>query len=151
LATLFDTNVWLALTFSAHPYHKSATQAFIEATTSGTVYFCRATQQSFLRLASTPAILQNYGAQGLTNQDALSVLADLMAMSKIEFLAEAQGLESLWFRLAALKTASPKVWMDALSRRFRYLAQSRHDHLGSRLSKVRARRAQSAAASLRTI
>jgi toxin-antitoxin system PIN domain toxin len=113
LVTLFDSNVWLALTFSAHPHHALAKKIFAAATTKRPACFCRVTQQSFLRLATTPTLLHAYGAEGFTNLDAVSLIAALTKLPSIRVLPEPLELEPLWHRLAGLPTASPKVWMDA--------------------------------------
>lgn len=110
---LFDSNVWLALTFSSHPHHALAKKTFAAATTKRPACFCRATQQSFLRLATTPVLLHAYGAEGFTNLDAVSLIAALVKLPNIRMLTEPLELEPLWHRLAGLQTASPKVWMDA--------------------------------------
>jgi len=110
---LFDSNVWLALTFSAHPHHALAKEFFAEASAEHPACFCRATQQSFLRLATTPAILHAYGAEGFTNQDAAKLIKTLSSLPAVSTLEEPSGLESLWLELAGLPSASPKVWMDA--------------------------------------
>lgn len=110
---LFDFNVWLALTFSAHPHHALAKGIFAEASAEDPACFCRATQQSFLRLATTPAILTAYGADGFTNQDAAKLIETLSGLSAVGILEEPSGLESRWLELARLPSASPKVWMDA--------------------------------------
>ena len=109
----FDSNVWLALTFSAHPHHALAKGIFAEASAEDPACFCRATQQSFLRLATTPAILTAYGADGFTNQDAAKLIQTLSGLSSVGTLEEPSGLESRWLELAGLPSASPKVWMDA--------------------------------------
>lgn len=113
MATLYDSGVWLALTFSAHPHHSLAVAAIHSATSEDPACFCRSTEQSFLRLATTPAILKTYGAEGLTNHQALEVYETLIRRPAIAFLDESAGLQNLWFTLAALDSASPKVWMDA--------------------------------------
>ncbi len=110
---LFDSNVWLALTFSAHPHHTLAKEIFSRASAAKPACFCRATQQSFLRLATTPAILKIYGAEGFTNQDAVNLLEALSQLPNTHMLAEPPHLEQIWLRLAGLSSASPKVWMDA--------------------------------------
>lgn len=111
--SLFDTNVWIAAVFTTHPFHPRARQALQVATAAAPAVFCRATQQSFLRLASTPALLKAYGAESLTNRDALSALAALMALPQVCLREEPPGVEALWHRMACCDTASPKVWMDA--------------------------------------
>jgi toxin-antitoxin system PIN domain toxin len=110
---LFDSNVWLALTFSAHPHHGQAREAFSEANTKNPACFCRVTQQSFLRLSTTPAVLHAYGAEGFTNQDAAKLIKTLSNLPTVDTLQEPSGLQSHWLELAKLPSASPKVWMDA--------------------------------------
>ena len=113
MATLFDSNIWVALAFSTHPHHGVAQDAFSIATLETPVVFCRATQQSFLRLATTPALVKTYTAGKFTNRDALTLIASYEKHPKIRFLSESRDLQALWHRLADLPTASPKVWMDA--------------------------------------
>ena len=59
-ALLYDSNLWVALTFAAHPHHGRAVEKFASASAESPACFCRATQQSFLRLATTPAVLRAY-------------------------------------------------------------------------------------------
>lgn len=110
---LFDTNIWLALTFTSHPHHRLAKKRFGQASKKQPACFCRATQQSFLRLSSTPALQRIYGAEGFTNEDAASLLGMLSGLSSVGFLAEPPDVFPLWQKLASLPSASPKVWMDA--------------------------------------
>ncbi len=124
-ACLFDTNVWLAVVFTTHPAHRQAQQALQQATPSAPAVLCRATQQSFLRLASTPALLKAYGAEGLTNRDALATLDALQALPQVVVRDEAPGVFALWRSAAALPSASPKVWMDAYLAAFALSAHMR--------------------------
>lgn len=110
---LFDTSVWLAVVFTTHPFHQPARKCLQQATPGEPAVFCRSTQQSFLRLTSTPALLKAYGATGLTNRDALLALGALMALPQVCEREEPPGTSALWQRLASRDTASPKVWMDA--------------------------------------
>jgi toxin-antitoxin system PIN domain toxin len=110
---LFDTNIWLGALFPTHPFHLQARQALAEATPAVPAVFCRATQQSFLRLVSTPVLLKTYGAPDLTNRDAAVALNALLAMPQVCEREEPPGVVAQWHRLAACETASPKVWMDA--------------------------------------
>lgn len=112
-AFLYDTNVWLALVFPAHAHHGAARALFAEASARSPACFCRATQQGFLRLAVTPAILKACRADDLTNADALNVHDSLMRMPRVVFMEEPPGLQARWHRLASMPSASPKVWMDA--------------------------------------
>ena len=110
---LFDSNVWIAAIFTTHPFHQGAQTALQDATTANPAIFCRSTQLSLLRLASTPALLKTYGAEGLTNRDALVALDDLLALEQVCEREEPPGTVALWHRLASRDTTSPKVWMDA--------------------------------------
>ena len=111
--SLFDTNVWIAAIFTTHPFHNLAQQFVQQATPAEPAVFCRSTQQSFLRLASTPALLKAYGAEGLTNRDALVALDALQALPQVCLRDEPPGVSALWRGMASRATASPKVWMDA--------------------------------------
>jgi toxin-antitoxin system PIN domain toxin len=70
MATLCDTNVWLALALSEHKHHALARDWLDSVDERSDVYFCRATQQSFVRLPTTRAVLGAYGSQPLTNAQA---------------------------------------------------------------------------------
>ncbi len=112
-AQLFDTSAWLAASFEQHPAHSVARQALRQATPTQAAVFCRATQQSYLRLLSTAALTKIYGVAPLTNRDALLALDNLQALAQVAWRDEPPGLFGLWRTLAALDSASPKVWMDA--------------------------------------
>lgn len=112
-ASLLDSNVWVAATFTAHAFHRESMAVLRRSTLSERILFCRATEQSFLRLATAPRLLMRYGAEGMTNRHALSALAALKARPGVDYLEEPPGAVALWHQLAARETASPKVWMDA--------------------------------------
>jgi toxin-antitoxin system PIN domain toxin len=112
-AFLFDVNVWVALAFVAHPHHSLALSAFHATSKNRSAVFCRSTQQSFLRLVSTPAFLRLSNATGLTNRDAIRMLEQIMARPTVAFRDELPGLLPLWYQMATRDSASPKVWMDA--------------------------------------
>jgi toxin-antitoxin system PIN domain toxin len=112
-ACLLDVNVWLAAVFEAHPAHHTAQAVLLQATPAAPALICRSTQQSFLRLASTPSIFTAYQAAAITNQDALVALQAFQAMPQVDLVDEPIGMEALWWRLAGLAEAAPKRWMDA--------------------------------------
>jgi len=112
-ASLFDSNLWIAAIFTSHPAYRRARHALLETTPSKPAIFCRATEQSFLRLASNPSLLSAYGAVGMTNRDALIALKAFLSLANVCERSEPPGLVPLWERLAARETPSPKVWMDA--------------------------------------
>lgn len=111
--SLFDTNVWLSAIFTTHPFHRLARQALLRATSAEPAVFCRSTQQSFLRLASTPALLKVYGAESVRNCDALAAMDALQALPQVCLRDEPPDTFALWRIFATRDTASPKVWMDA--------------------------------------
>ena len=77
---LCDSNIWLALTLSGHSHHPSAAAWFRSLSAGDTTEFCRATQTSYLRLLTTPAIL---GANALSNDAALACFQQLAADSMV--------------------------------------------------------------------
>ena len=113
-AQLCDVNIWLALALSGHAQHSVARQWFDSVAGPGQALFCRSTQQSFLRLLTSTAVLAPYGNKPLTNAAAWSAYESLLADDRIEFAAkEPPGIDDRWKQLAAKRTASPKLWMDA--------------------------------------
>lgn len=112
-ASLFDTNLWLAAVFQSHPLHNQASSALRASTSRTPAVFCRSTQQSFLRLLTTPALQAAYGAESLTNSDAWVALDALLAMQQVQTREEPPGLNPLWRSLTERDSASPKIWMDA--------------------------------------
>ena len=112
-ALLLDSNIWVAAAFPSHEFHRGSMALLHSASRSEPVLFCRATEQSFLRLITTPRVSSHYGAAGITNQHASALIAALRAKPGIAYADEPPGTANLWQRLAARPTASPKVWMDA--------------------------------------
>lgn len=111
---LCDSNVWLALALSEHVHHEAARDWLESIETPSSVCFCRATQQSFLRLLTNAAVLRPYGNAPLTNRQAWKAYETLLADDRIVLCAEEPaGLETRWKQLAVRDTASPKPWMDA--------------------------------------
>jgi len=110
---LVDSSVWLAAVFPRHPHHELAQKELAVATPRDPAVFCRATQQSFLRLLTTPQILRAYAVEAMTNRIAWTTFELLRSRPSITLQDEPPGTVALWHQLAALDTASPKVWMDA--------------------------------------
>lgn len=111
---LCDSNVWLALTLSKHIHHSAAREWFEAVEETASVCFCRATQQTFLRLLTNASVLSPYGNPPLTNRQAWEAYEALLADDRIVLRSEEPaGLETRWERFAVRNTASPKIWMDA--------------------------------------
>lgn len=112
-ASLVDTSVWVAAVFPSHPLHAQAQGALAESSPEEPACFCRATQVSFLRLITTPAVLRLYGAEHMTNRAATTLLRHLQARPDVREFQEPAGVVEVWHQLAERDTVSPKVWMDA--------------------------------------
>ena len=111
---LCDSNVWLALALSRHVHHAAVREWLETVHDPASVLFCRATQQTFLRLVTKASVLSPYGNPPLTNRQAWEAYQALLVDDRIVFRPEEPaGLEAHWKRFALRETASPKVWMDA--------------------------------------
>jgi toxin-antitoxin system PIN domain toxin len=111
---LCDSSVWLALALSGHAHHAVACQWFAGMEAASSVLFCRATQQTLLRLLTNAAVLGPYGNPPLTNRQAWEAYEALLADDRITLrVEEPRGIEAHWKRFARRDTASPKLWMDA--------------------------------------
>jgi toxin-antitoxin system PIN domain toxin len=110
---LADSNVWLALALSKHQFHSAAKGWLKKRSPKATALFCRSTQQSFLRLLTTTAVMSPYGVLALSNRVAWTVYEGFVADDRIAWAGEPSGLEPLWKKLAGSPKASPKLWMDA--------------------------------------
>jgi toxin-antitoxin system PIN domain toxin len=112
--TLCDSNVWLALALSKHVHHTAAREWLETVEEPASVFFCRPTQQAFLRLLTNASVLAPYGNPPLTNREAWSAYEAFLSDDRIAFQAnEPVGAEPLWKQLAVRGTASPKLWVNA--------------------------------------
>ena len=115
--TLCDSNIGLALALPGHVHHAAARRWLNGVEGVAAVFFCRATQQAFLRLLTNAAVLAPYGNQPLTNRQAWAVYEAMLVDDRIAWRAdEPAGLDVRWKQFAVRDTASPKLWMDAISR-----------------------------------
>src|SRR5437879_10439933 len=110
--SLADSNIWLALALSKHEFH-SAVRTWLAERGPQEALFCRSTQQSFLRLLTTRAVLAPYGIPPLSNKAAWSVYDGLRADGRMSWAEEPRELEGTWKTFADGSKASPKLWMDA--------------------------------------
>ncbi len=111
---LVDSNVWIALSIKDHVHHKSVADWFTSITELASLHFCRMTQLSFLRLATTASVFAPYGDPPSTNVEALRGFEKLLADDRVAYLdREPRGFDARWREYSARTTASPKLWMDA--------------------------------------
>ena len=122
--TLADSNVWLALALSDHVFHRAASD-WLDEQPSSSVFFCRSTQQSFVRLITTRAVVAVFGVPPMSNKSAWSTYAAFRADSRVGWIEEPDGLEVQWKKWAVRATASPKLWMDAYLAAFAISSGSR--------------------------
>ena len=111
--SLYDANVWVALSFASHPHAQVALRHFEQRDAMNPAVFCRASLQSFLRLVTTPVLQQAYGSALISNASAWSKSQQLLGLAQIQWREEPENLTGLWGELAKGESASPKVWMDA--------------------------------------
>jgi toxin-antitoxin system PIN domain toxin len=79
-----DINVWLALTFDSHVHHPSA-KTWFDGLTDDVCFFCRMTQQGFLRLSTNQKV---FGAHALTLSGAWAKYDILQSDARISFAIE---------------------------------------------------------------
>jgi toxin-antitoxin system PIN domain toxin len=113
-----DVNVWFAMTFDMHAHHASA-KLWFDALIDDTVYFCRMTQQGFLRLSTNPTTA---GAEVLTMDEAWQKYDEYLRDPRIAFATEPAGLEAQWRLYSQGNTFSTNVWNDAYLASFAKLA-----------------------------
>lgn len=103
-----DVNVWVAVAFKGHEHHRPA-KAWFDGIVAK-LYFCRTTQQGFLRLATNPKV---FPEDAVSMPDAWRLYDEFSADPRIEFAQEPDGIESEWRRYTRSESFSPKVWNDA--------------------------------------
>jgi uncharacterized protein len=104
-----DIHLWLALAFESHVHHVAAKTCFEGATNAG-CYFCRLTQQGFLRLATNPSA---FGEEAVTLSEAWRMYDAFVLDPRVAFSGEPPNFESHWRAYTQRKAFSPKVWNDA--------------------------------------
>lgn len=112
-ASLFDSNIWVAVTFTGHRFHQAARTELLRATPRSPVCITRAIEQSWLRLITTSAVQKSSGSPSFTNSDAIATLEFWLSNPRVTTIDEPSGSRALWLQLADRSTASPKVWMNA--------------------------------------
>jgi uncharacterized protein len=119
---LCDANVWVAITRASHEHHEIASGWFERLPAEDSVAFCRATQQSFLRLLTNTFVTRQ---SPLSNEEAIRGYHILRRDERVFWLEEPAGLETKWLSFADVSTASPNRWMDAYLAAFAVLAGAR--------------------------
>lgn len=108
---LCDSNVFIALTLEAHPHQKRAVEWLEKLPEGERLYFCRATQISYLRLLTVREWMKE---QVCTNAEAINSYQVLRSDPRIGFVSEEPAqLEKQWLDFGRVAQSSPKRWMDA--------------------------------------
>lgn len=102
-ACLLYSNVWLAAAFAEHPAHAVSRRVLCSASPDEPALWCRVTQQSFLRLASTPVITQAYGVPKTSNGDACAALQTFLALPQVDVIDEPPEMGRTWCQLGAIE------------------------------------------------
>ena len=103
-------NVWIALTYRAHK-HYFAAKGWLDSLPEDVVLcFCRLTQLGFLRLLTTPAVMQN---QTRSQAEAWAVYDEWLRNGSAEFIEEPPGVEPAFRALTQSGQPAPKDWADS--------------------------------------
>ena len=105
-----DINVWLALTFDSHVHHPAAKTWFDNLPSGAVCFFCRLTQQGFLRLATNRSV---FGKHAVTLPDAWQKYDVFLSDPRVAFAEEPADLENHWRIFTQSQSFSPQVWNDA--------------------------------------
>jgi toxin-antitoxin system PIN domain toxin len=108
-----DVNVWLALSYAAHPFHARATAYWQEACTTNTpLWFCRSTMLALVRLLAQPKVM---GADVLSLPAAMAVYQQWLDTPAVGLLPEPLGLESHLQSILGSDAAPlpSRLWTDA--------------------------------------
>lgn len=106
-----DVNVWLALTHARHAHHVRARDWF-DSLTGETMFFCRFTQISLLRLLTSGAVM---GTDVMSQRAAWQAYRRWFDDERIDFHREPESgeFDRLFQELSSRPHASPKLWADA--------------------------------------
>src|SRR5258707_11415726 len=100
---------WLSLT-SAPAAHHPAAKAWFDGLPAGPIsYFCRLTQQGFLRPASNQSV---FGKDALTLPDAWQKYDLFLSDPRVGFAEEPPQVEAHWRTFTQSRSFSPHVWND---------------------------------------
>jgi uncharacterized protein len=106
---LIDVNVWIALAYDLHVHHSVAVDWF-EALDNSSVFYCRSTHVSFLRLLTNEHVM---GPDALSQRNAWKVLDRTVEDPRFRFLPEPAGVEKEFRRLTQSHLSLRNQWPDA--------------------------------------
>lgn len=115
---LSDVNLWLALAFDSHVHHSAALAWFQAA--ANTCFFCRLTQQGFLRLATNP---RAFNAEAVSLTQAWKMYDTILEDPRVAYVDEPESVETYWRAYTQGESFTPKLWNDAYLAAFAQAAQ----------------------------
>lgn len=104
-----DINVWLAIAFDRKKEHAAA-KAWFDTQADDSCFFCRYTQQGFLRLCSNASM---FGEDAKTMPEAWRMLDEFLDDLRVGFLDEPQDLATQWRAYAHRPLKATNLWNDA--------------------------------------
>ncbi len=104
-----DVNVWIALVFDSHLHHQQALDWLTQCSQTE-LFFCRTTQQGFLRVASNRKAM---GDDVMTLPDAWQAYDTILSDPKVSFFDEPINLDAHWRSFTMSASFSPNIWTDA--------------------------------------
>jgi uncharacterized protein len=113
-----DVNVWLALASRRHVHYRIAS-AWLETVLDDQACFCRITQMGLLRLLTNRHAM---GIDVLNQIEAWKAYRRLASDSRIRFLSEPLGIETLWHELTTSGQSATNLWTDAYLQAFARLS-----------------------------
>ena len=106
---LIDVNVWIALAYDLHVHH-SVVLEWAGTLDAGSVFYCRATQVSFLRLLTNERVM---GKDVVGQCDAWDAFDRMARDPRFRFLPEPSGVEKEFRRLTQSHLPLRNQWPDA--------------------------------------
>jgi toxin-antitoxin system PIN domain toxin len=104
-----DINWWLALVFDS-PVHHASAKRWLDGLSNELCFFCRLTQQGFLRLATNPKV---FPGDAVFLSEAWHLYDTILSDPRFSFAEEPVRIETLWRGYTRRRSFSPKIWNDA--------------------------------------
>lgn len=106
---LVDVNVWLALLVRHHVHHRDATEWY-ESLAAGEAGLCRVVQLGVVRLLGNPSIMDGHPISAV---DGWRATEQLLEDERVDFVPDADLVDSLMPKLLTYKIPTPKLVTDA--------------------------------------
>jgi uncharacterized protein len=116
-----DINAWLALAFAAYKHHIAA-RTWFDGLTTEVCFFCRLTQQGFLRLATNARVFPD---DAVTLPAAWAIYDALVADPRVSVADEPVGRDARWRAYAQCEVFTLNAWNDAFLAAFAQAADCR--------------------------